>query len=378
MAADAFLSSTLDGRRLVIAPAGEWIAQRAGEIEPLVDAVVRERPQVERVEIDARGLQRLDTVGAWLMERLRRSWADAGINTQIVQLAPHYQVLISEVAHSNLKQLERHRPTPPIRDALEHVGKGVAESVDDLMAILRFLGNVMVAAGRIIVHPTHFRFTSIVHHLDTVGYRAVPIIVLINFLIGAILAQQGIFHFSKFGAEPFVVDMVGILVLREVGVLIVSIMIAGRSGSAYTAELGSMKMQEEIDALRVMGFDPVEILILPKLTALVIALPLLTFIGSMSGLFGGGIVCWLYGGFSPEVFIDRLREVITLDTFRVGMIKAPFMALVIGLVACVEGLRVQGSADSLGYHTTASVVKAIFLVIVLDGFFAMFFAGIDM
>ena len=378
MAADAFLSSTLDGRRLIIAPAGEWIAQRAGEIEPLVDAVVRERPQVERVEIDARGLQRLDTVGAWLMERLRRSWADAGINTQIVSLEPRYQVLISEVAHSNLKESEHHRPVPPIRDALEHVGKGVADSVDDFEAIVRFLGNVMVAAGRIIIHPSHFRFTSIVHHLDTVGYRAVPIIVLINFLIGAILAQQGIFHFAKFGAEPFVVDMVGILVLREVGVLIVSIMIAGRSGSAYTAELGSMKMQEEIDALRVMGFDPVEILILPKLTALVIALPLLTFIGSMSALVGGGIVCWLYGGFAPEVFIDRLREVITIDTFRVGMIKAPFMALVIGLVACVEGLRVEGSADSLGYHTTASVVKAIFLVIVLDGFFAMFFAGIDM
>ncbi len=139
-----------------------------------------------------------------------------------------------------------------------------------------------------------------------------------------------------------------------------------------------MKMQEEIDALRVMGFDPVEILILPKLIALVIALPLLTFIGSMAALFGGGLVCWLYGGIAPEVFIDRLREVITIDTFRVGMIKAPFMALVIGLVACVEGLRVQGSANSLGYHTTASVVKAIFLVIVLDGLFAMFFAGIDM
>src|SRR6202521_5650088 len=191
VAADAFLSSTLDGRRLVIAPAGEWTAKRAGEIEPLVDAVVRERPQVERVEIDARGLQRLDTVGAWLMERLRRSWADAGINTQIVSLEPRYQVLISEVAHSNLKEFEHHRPIPPMRDALEHVGKGVADSVDDFEAIVRVLGNVMVAAGRIIIHPSHFRFTSIVHHLDTVGYRAVPIIVLINFLIAPMLASEG-------------------------------------------------------------------------------------------------------------------------------------------------------------------------------------------
>jgi phospholipid/cholesterol/gamma-HCH transport system permease protein len=206
----------------------------------------------------------------------------------------------------------------------------------------------------------------------------VPIIVLIEFLIGAILAQQGIFHFRKFGAETYVVDMVGILTLRELGVLIVSIMIAGRSGSAYTAELGSMKMREEIDALRVMGFDPIEVLIVPRLTALIIALPLLTFIGSMAALLGGCVVTWLYGGMPPEVFIDRLREAISPETFQVGMIKAPFMAAVIGLIACVEGLRVEGSAESLGEHTTASVVKAIFLVIVMDGLFAMFFAGINM
>jgi phospholipid/cholesterol/gamma-HCH transport system permease protein len=172
--------------------------------------------------------------------------------------------------------------------------------------------------------------------------------------------------------------MVGILTLRELGVLIVSIMIAGRSGSAYTAELGSMKMREEIDALRVMGFDPIEILIIPRLTALIIALPLLTFIGSMAALFGGGVVTWLYGGMPPEVFLDRLREAISPETFQVGLIKAPFMGAVIGLIACVEGLRVEGSAESLGEHTTASVVKAIFLVIVMDGLFAMFFAGINM
>jgi phospholipid/cholesterol/gamma-HCH transport system permease protein len=170
--------------------------------------------------------------------------------------------------------------------------------------------------------------------------------------------------------------MVGILVLREVGVLIVSIMLAGRSGSAYTAELGSMKMREEMDALRVMGFDPVEVLILPRLIALVIALPLLTVLGSLSALIGGGTVAWVYGGFPPEVFMDRLREAVTIDTLVVGIIKAPFMAAVIGLIACVEGLRVEGSAESLGEHTTASVVKSIFLVIVLDGFFAVFFAAV--
>jgi phospholipid/cholesterol/gamma-HCH transport system permease protein len=215
-----------------------------------------------------------------------------------------------------------------------------------------------------------------IYHLDRVGWRAVPIVLLITFLIGCIIAQQGLFHFRKFGADVYVVDMVGILVLREIGVLIVAVMIAGRSGSSYTAELGSMKMREEIDALQTMGLDPVEVLILPRILALIIALPALTFLGSMAALYGGGMVCWLYGGMSPEIFLGRLREAISLDHFEVGISKAPFMALIIGIIASVEGMAVKGSAESLGLQTTASVVKSIFLVIVLDGIFAMFFAAI--
>ncbi len=164
--------------------------------------------------------------------------------------------------------------------------------------------------------------------------------------------------------------------LREIGVLLVAIMIAGRSGSSYTAELGSMKMREEIDALRTMGVDPAEVLILPRVIALVIALPILTFLGSMVALAGGGLVAWLYGGMSPLIFVERLRDAVSVNDFWVGMIKAPVMAFVIGIVACAEGMRVEGSAESLGLKTTASVVKSIFLVIVLDGLFAMFFAGI--
>ena len=169
-----------------------------------------------------------------------------------------------------------------------------------------------------------------------------PIVVLITFLIGCIIAQQGIFHFRKFGADIFVVDMLGVLVLREIGVLLVAIMVAGRSGSAYTAELGSMKMREEIDALRTMGFDPIEVLILPRMLALVIALPILAFLGAMAALYGGGLVAWLYGGVDPEAFLLRLRDAISIDHFIVGIIKAPVMAAVIGIVACVEGLAVRG------------------------------------
>jgi phospholipid/cholesterol/gamma-HCH transport system permease protein len=173
-----------------------------------------------------------------------------------------------------------------------------------------------------------------------------------------------------------VVNLVGILTLRELGVLLTSIMIAGRSGSAFTAEIGSMKMREEIDALRVMGLDPVEVLVLPRILALVIGLPILTFISSMAALFGGGLVAWIYGGISPDAYLTRLQQAISMSSFMVGLIKAPFMALVIGLIASLEGLAVQGSAESLGRQVTSSVVKSIFMVIVVDGLFAMFFAAI--
>ncbi|MDU6750454.1 MAG: ABC transporter permease, partial [Bradyrhizobium sp.] len=240
------------------------------------------------------------------------------------------------------------------------------------------LGAVIVASGRVFIHPRSFRLTSTIHHLEQVCWRAVPIIVLITFLIGCIIAQQGIFHFRRFGADIFVVDMLGVLVLREIGVLLVAIMIAGRSGSAYTAELGSMKMREEIDALVTMGLDPVEVLILPRIVALILTLPILAFIGSMAALYGGGLVAQLYGGMGPAIFIARLHDAVSVTHFEVGMWKAPFMALVIGIVACSEGLRVKGSAESLGQQTTTSVVKSIFLVIVLDGLFAVFFASIGL
>src|SRR5476651_2660980 len=212
----------------------------------------------------------------------------------------------------------------------------------DFVMLAQMIGALMVAAKRVALRPWTFRLTSMINHLERVGWQAVPIILLITVLIGAILAQQGIFHFRKFGADIYVIDMVGVLVLREVGVLIVCIMVAGRSGSSYTAELGAMKMREEVDALRTMGFDPVEVLVLPRIVALVIAVPLLTFLGSMAALYGAGLVCWLYGGMTPDIFLARLREAIWLPTFAVGMIKAPFMALVIGLVACAEGFEVDG------------------------------------
>jgi phospholipid/cholesterol/gamma-HCH transport system permease protein len=372
------LTVTAEGERLALAATGAWTAERAAELERIIDEAARRHKDALSVDIDLAKLERLDTFGAWLIERLKRAFIVRGSNARIIGLSDADRGLMDELQLVNRTPEQNRSTTNRILLALDSLGRGVAQIGWAFVLIAQLLGALTAAALGTIAHPRRLRLTSIVHHLERVGWRAVPIILLSTFMIGAILAQQGIFHFRTFGADVFVVDMVSILVLREVGVLIVCVMVAGRSGSAYTAEIGSMKMREEIDALRTMGLDPIQVLVLPRIVALVIAVPLLTFIGSMAALYGAGLVCWLYGGMAPDIFLERLREAISLQTFAVGMIKAPFMALTIGLVACVEGFEVEGSAASLGLKTTASVVKSIFLVIALDGVFAMFFAGIGM
>lgn len=358
--------------------AGSWTVDHAGNLDDLIRETVRATPPSQPVTIDMRSVVALDTYGAWLIERLVRAReAGPGI-ARLDGLPERYQALYDEI-----RSTERDAAPPPPRNgsllgSVTWLGEATVRVGHALVDFANMLGAIVLALARVISNPRSFRITPTMHHLDRVGWQAVPIMLLITFLIGCIIAQQGFFHFRKFGADAYVVDMVGILILREIGVLIIAIMMAGRSGSAYTAEIGSMKMREEIDALRTMGRDPVDVLILPRIIALVIALPILTFLGSMAALYGGGLVAWLYGGMSPAIYIERLREAVSLTHFEVGMIKAPFMALVIGVVACAQGLAVQGSAESLGRETTASVVKSIFLVIVLDGLFAIFFAAVDM
>ncbi len=360
-----------DDERSTLLPSGAWTVANVEILEKLC-----ERATARRVgTIDLSRVTALDTIGAWLLEKLARRFSTPSSKTSFVAVPQAYAGLMQELTGVN-------RRTPIVKprgdvvlDVLERIGRGLAT---ETASFLQMLGACGIAVLGVLRHPRSFRLTSLVYQLYKVGWQAIPIMVLITFLIGAIIAQQGFFHFRKFGAESYTVDMVGILVLRELGVLIVSIMVAGRSGSAYTAELGSMKMREEIDALSTMGLDPVEVLILPRVAALMIALPILTFIGSIAGLYGGGVVAQFYGDMAPSIYLERLRDAVSLTTFKVGIIKAPFMALVIGIVACSEGLRVAGSAESLGKQTTTSVVKSIFLVIVLDGLFAVFFASIGM
>lgn len=374
----SLLTARFEDGRLELAGRGSWTAPHANELEALVDGVAADAAKAKSVSIDMRDVAELDTFGAWLLERLARQGSVSGRAPQVVGLPDHDRRLLDEMHGVNLKASPAPRPDHGVVAALAAMGRGAVGFGRDLMTFANMFGAIGVAAARVIARPRDFRFTSAVNQLDRVCWQAVPIILLITFLIGGIIAQQGIFHFRKFGAEMYAVDLVGILILREVGVLIVAIMVAGRSGSSYTAELGSMMMREEVDALRTMGFDPVEVLILPRVLVLIIALPVLTFIGSMAALYGGGLVAWLYGGMSPDIYMSRLEDAISVTHFEVGMWKAPFMGLVIGVVACAEGLLVKGSAESLGLQTTASVVKSIFLVIVLDGLFAIFFASIGM
>jgi phospholipid/cholesterol/gamma-HCH transport system permease protein len=371
------LQSAVSGERLDITVSGSWTASHVAVLEPLVDAVLLES-QGRRIAVDMHDVEEIDTFGACLLERLLRNRDAAGAGIGTVAMPERMRGLVTEV-----DRVGRKTPSIPQKEkksfaAIEAIGRATFEGGRDLVIFVEMLGALGDALIRVMRHPRRFRPTSVIYQLDRVGLRAIPIIFLITFLIGGIISQQGIFHFRRFGAGDYAVDLVGILVLREIGVLIVAIMVAGRSGSSYTAELGAMKMREEIDALYTMGLDPVEVLLLPRVIALIGALPALAFFGSIAALFGGGLVEWFYGGMSPAIYIARLKDAVSVTHFEVGIIKAPFMALVIGVVACSEGLRVKGSAESLGLQTTTSVVKSIFLVIVLDGLFAVFFAGIGM
>ncbi|MEM9574702.1 MAG: ABC transporter permease, partial [Pseudomonadota bacterium] len=267
--------------------------------------------------------------------------------------------------------------TPIVDRVFGTVGRWTFDFWQDFLAAMNILGAAVRGSQLKTGHANRFSFAPIASQIDKMGVGAIPIVMLMSVIMGAIIAQQGAFQLRYFGAEIFVVDLVGILVLREIGVILTAIMIAGRSGSAITAEIGSMKMREEVDALKVIGLNPIGVLVFPRLAALVISLPLLTFLANMAALAGAMFVAQVYSGISPEAFVARVHEAVDLTSFFSGVIKAPFMAIIIGVIASVEGFKVGGSAESLGERVTSSVVKSIFVVIVVDGLFAMFFVAVD-
>jgi phospholipid/cholesterol/gamma-HCH transport system permease protein len=361
---------------VVLSLAGEWIVSAGHELEAAGASLLSSAKDAKHVTLDLAALQRMDTAGAWFIDRARVELAAAGANVSYCGARPEQAILLKEAGYYPPEAPTR-LPPPHGIALLSALGETVYESGVDFIDILDFLGEMVVMVGRLTVRPMRWRWPSMVYHLDLYYVRSIPIITLINFLVGAIVTQQGIFQLARFGASTYAVDLVGVLGLRELGVLMTAIMLAGRNGSAITAEIGSMKMREEIDALKVMALDPLEVLIVPRLIALIIAMPMLTLFADVAQLWGGLVVSWLYAGVTPQSFLLRLQNAIGINTFMVGLIKAPFIAVVIGLIAATEGMEVRGSAESLALRVTDSVVKSIFMVIVMDGLFAMFFAAVN-
>ena len=360
-------------RRFILT--GVWNLAASRGLEEKAALIVSQGRGGPAAVLDMSGIARLDTAGALLLNRARDELTRAGVAVTTEGERSEYQLLLKETELGR-EAAAPSRPSNPFIDLLADLGESLVNSLHEFLRGVSFLGEFVVALGRTFLQPKLFRGTSLIYQMEVFGFRSIPIIVLINLAVGSIVAQQGIFQLMRFGATSYAVDLIGILVLRELGVLLTSIMIAGRSGSAITAEIGSMKMREEIDALRVMGLSPIEVLVVPRVLALAISLPLLTFVADMAALFGGLLVSWGYGGISPAAFLALLQEAIGVNTFLVGIIKAPFMALVIGLIATQDGLATKGSAESLGRQVTSAVVKSIFMVIIVDGLFAMFFASI--
>ena len=366
-----------DADRLILSLAGDWIIGQGSRLETSaasLNAAGAEHPQ--DVVLDLSGVEHMDTAGAWVIDRARYQFAEAGVSAAYRGARPEYALLLKEAGYQPPEAPKRLHPNPWMA-ILISVGESVYVTGQDVAEWVSFFGEVVAMIVRLLPFPMRWRWTSMTYHLESYSLRSVPIILLINLVVGAIVTQQGIFQLSRFGASSYAIDLVGVLGLREMGTLMTAIMIAGRTGSAITAEIGSMAMREEVDALKVMALDPLEVLIIPRLIALVIALPVLTVIADMATLAGGMFVAWIYAGMGPPAFISRLHNAIGVQTFLVGLIKAPFMAAMIGIIASIEGLSVRGSAESLGRNVTASVVKSIFMVIVMDGLFAMFFAAVN-
>jgi len=357
-----------------LALSGDWTVSTIGDAETGLKQLEVAKDRLTCIDVSK--IEHLDTSGAWLIHRTRGRLEFEGRKVGLTGVTPVRQQLFDEIERHHPPSYKPERGGFTIVGFLEATGRTMVEAYKDGLAMMHILGSLGLVLTTVVVNPRRLRSISIAVQFDRSCIGAVPIVALMSFLIGAIISQQGGFYLKQFGVDIYVVDLAGILILREIGVILTAIMVAGRSGSAFTAELGAMRMQEEVDALHVIGLSVTEVLVLPRILALMIALPVLTFIADMSALFGSGLVTWVYLDIPPAAFLTQLQLAITNETLAVGLVKAPFMALIVGLIACVEGLKVGGSSESLGRHTTLSVVKAIFLVIVVDGFFAVFFAAI--
>ena len=356
---------------------GCWSASALGTLEPLLSSlrVGGEAPLLA----DASAVEELDTAGAWLLQKLLERLHSQGIEVRLEGLRPEFAKLLTLIT----EQVAAQKPASP-SDAkpaptpIAVLGQNVHTALDQGTALLAFVGETTMAVVACLAHPTRWRWRPILYNIRSAGFDALPIVALLSFLLGIVVAYQGADQLRQYGANIFVADLVGLSMLREFAPLITAIIIAGRSGSAYAAQIGTMAVTEEIDAMRTIGIAPLELLVLPKIMALVIALPLLTVFADVMGVLGGMIMARAQLGVGYGEFLDRFVKAVSLTSYAVGIGKAPVFAAIIALVGCFQGFRTRGGADSVGRQTTRAVVQSIFMVIVADALFSIAFSVLDL
>jgi phospholipid/cholesterol/gamma-HCH transport system permease protein len=366
MDGEADFSELDEGGERILRFTGRLTVARLGAVPARLEAL-----ETAPVRADISGIERIDTVGAWVLHRLERDYG-----TEITGASAHAKQLLRHVCSADEPQPSRHDERNLAIRTVERIGAATIEALSSLKGLLAFFGGLLIATAMVVRHPQRFRLNAVVQRFETVGVSALGIIGLMSFLIGIVIAQQGAIQLRQFGAEVYTINLLGRLTTRELGILMTAIMVAGRSGSAFAAQLGSMKLAEEVDAMRTIGIPPMEALVLPRVLATTLMMPLLGFYSAFIMVIGGGFLCWLQLDIPPATFIIRIREVVPMTDLWVGLLKAPVFGFIIGLTGCYQGMLVQGNNEEVGLKTTAAVVQAIFLVIVLDAFFAVFFSEI--
>lgn len=360
-----------------LALSGSWTARGIGAIEPQLDALSAS-PKTEMVVNGAR-IEGLDTAGAWVLQKLLRRLRNEGTTVQVRDLRPEFAKLLEVIERQVADQPDTVSPVAGVpASPLEALGRSAAAAFEQTVALLGFVGESALALAGSFAHPSRFRWRPILYNIRSAGFDALPIVGLLSFLLGIVVAYQGAAQLRQYGANIFVVDLVGLSMLREFAPLLTAIIVAGRSGSAYAAQIGTMAVTEEIDAMRTIGIAPLDLLVLPKIIALAIALPLLSVFADVLGVFGGMIMARAQLGIGFDEFLDRLVKAVSITAYMVGIGKTPVFAAIIAVVGCFQGFRTQGGADSVGRQTTRSVVQAIFLVIVADSLFSIAFSALDL
>jgi phospholipid/cholesterol/gamma-HCH transport system permease protein len=326
------------------------------------------------LEIDLAGITRIDTAGAWLVHRLTLDWQAAGANVTLAAASPDAARLIAEVArHDQPMQVRPPRP-PFVLARLERTGRATVQFIESTGSFFAFVGQTLMVLAATLTGRRPLRWNALVHQCEQIGVNALAIVGLLLFLVGIVVAQQGAVQLRQFGAEVFVVNLIGRATTRELGILLTAIMVAGRSASAFAAQIGSMKLYQEVDAMETIGLSPWEALVVPRVIGMAIMLTLLGFFGSVMALIGGGLFVWISLDMPPVTYVQRLQDVILLSDFIIGTVKAPVFGLVIATMGCFHGFQVKDNAEAVGNRTTRAVVESIFVVIVLDAFFAVFFS----